>query len=534
MEKNGWGGGTHLALIMAVLMLLSPISGLAATPEVIHIEIENELSGMSEFVTEPMVSSGEAHTVALKSDGTVWAWGSNASGQLGTGTTANSSTPVQVTDLADVIAVSAARGQYTVAVKADGTVWAWGNNDAGQLGDGTTIRKTTPVQVVDLTGVVAVSAGNGHTVALKADGTVWAWGNNGNGQLGDGTTTTSYTPVQVKGLTGVIAISTGSGFTVALKADGTVWAWGSNNSGQLGDGTPTQRHEPVQATAVSGVTVVSAGSGFTVASKSDGTVWASNQVVGLTDVTTVSAGREYAVALKSDGTAWAWGRNYYGEHGNGATGTSTTPVQVVDLTGFTAVSAGTVHTVALKADGTVWGWGYNNSGQLGNGGTAVNNTTPVQTLGEGGEGFLNLRATVIENPPEDLYTVVFNLNGGNHIGGGEIQQAVSPSGTATTPIVAYSGWVLDRWDISFANINKNIVEMTAQWLRLGAISTMGVSVSSADVVWLARHVAGHEGFELDAQGERLVDMNGDGVVDSADITVLMRWLVGWELEELQG
>jgi Regulator of chromosome condensation (RCC1) repeat/Carboxypeptidase regulatory-like domain len=130
-----------------------------------------------------------------------------------------------------------AASNFTVFLKGDGTVWAWGSNSNGQLGNGTTTDSSTPVQVSGLSGVTAVAAGSAHAIALKGDGTVWAWGSNSNGQLGNGTTTDSSTPVQVSGLSGVTAVAAGSAYTIALKGDGTVWAWGSNSNGQLGNGT---------------------------------------------------------------------------------------------------------------------------------------------------------------------------------------------------------------------------------------------------------------------------------------------------------
>ena len=178
------------------------------------------------------------------SDGTVLAWGVNSAGQLGDGTTIGKATPVQVSGLgpgSGVIAIAA--GRQSLAVKSDGTVLAWGPNSSGQLGDGTTISKTTPVQVSGLgpgSGVVAIAAALVHSMALKADGTVLAWGTNSSGQLGDGTLTPRLTPVQVSGLgdgSGVIAIAPHGAFSLALKSDGTVLAWGANASGQLGDGT---------------------------------------------------------------------------------------------------------------------------------------------------------------------------------------------------------------------------------------------------------------------------------------------------------
>ncbi|MCL2049378.1 MAG: hypothetical protein FWG87_11710 [Defluviitaleaceae bacterium] len=501
------------------------------------------------FNTYPMVGGGNYHTAALKDDGTVWAWGSNEYGQLGDGTTTNRHTPVQVYGLINVTAISG-NGWHNAALRADGTVWTWGYNGFGQLGNGTITDRYTPIRANGLSDVTAISTGYYHTVALKDNGTVWAWGHNEYGQLGDGTTTNRNSPVQVTSLSNVRAISAGAWHTAALKDDGTVWIWGHNGSAQLGLGDVTDRHTPVQVAGLSDVKAVSASGGHTVALKNDGTVWAWGwndfgqvgdgttvsvrytpvKVTSLDNVTTISGQYGHTVAIKNDGTAWAWGNNEYGQLGDGTTTNRNTPVQITSLDTVTAISAGGYYTVALKYDGTVWTWGFNWEGQLGDG-TALNHRyTPIQVHGEGGVGFLNLGATALG----DLYIVVFDLNGGTRTGGGEIKQTVPPKGAATTPTVTYSGWVLDGWDISFANVNKNIIEITAQWLRLGAITNMGESVSSADVVWLARHVAGHAGFELSEQDKHLVDINGDGVVDSADITALMRWLVGWELGELQG
>ena len=201
-------------------------------------------SGTSLAAT-PHIAAGGHHTVSLKSDGTVWAWGYNGYGGLGDGTTTQRTTPVQVYGMSGVTAI-AARGYHTVSLKSDGTVWAWGYKGDGELGDGTYTNSSTPVQVSSLSGVTAIAAGYYHTVSLKSDGTVWAWGSNDGGQLGDGTTTQRATPVQVSGLSGVTTIAAGYWHTISLKSDGTVWAWGSNGDGELGDGTTTDRYTPVQ------------------------------------------------------------------------------------------------------------------------------------------------------------------------------------------------------------------------------------------------------------------------------------------------
>ncbi|WP_375759488.1 Ig-like domain-containing protein [Corallococcus exercitus] len=294
------------------------------------------------------LAAGDHHTLALKQDGTVWAWGSNVSGQLGDGAATSRLTPVQVPGLASVAALTAG-GAHTLALKQDGTVWAWGSNGSGQLGDGTTTNRLTPVQVQGLTGVAALSAGAYHTLALKQDGTVWAWGSNGYGQLGNGTTADQPTPVQVPGLTGVVAVAVGHSHAQVLKSDGTAWAWGANHWGQLGDGTTTSRLTPVQ-------------------------------VQGLTGVAALTAGWGQTFALKHDGTVWAWGYNGNGRLGDGTGNDRLAPVQVQGLTGVATVTAGGAHTFALKKDGTVWVWGYNAYGQLGDG-TQTDRYTPVQVPG---------------------------------------------------------------------------------------------------------------------------------------------------------
>ena len=185
------------------------------------------------------ISAGYFHTMILKTDGTLWATGDNEYGQLGDGTTTNRSTPVQV--MRDVQAV-AAGGCHTMILKTDGTLWATGDNEYRQLGDGTTTNRSTPVQV--MRDVQAVAAGVWHNMILKTDGTLWATGYNLNGQLGDGTWTNRSTPVQV--MRDVKAAAAGYRHTMILKTDGTLWATGCNSDGEFGDSTATYRSTPVQ------------------------------------------------------------------------------------------------------------------------------------------------------------------------------------------------------------------------------------------------------------------------------------------------
>jgi alpha-tubulin suppressor-like RCC1 family protein len=195
------------------------------------------------------VAAGYTHTIALTSGGLVYTWGHNHFGQLGNNSTADSNVPVpvtQVTDFSEIVAVAAGRYHSVALKKSDGTVWSWGGNEYGQLGDETKTDRLTPVQVTDLSGVEAVAAGYLYTVALESSGAVYAWGRNYFGQLGDETKIDRLTPVQVHYLSGVEAVAAGYAHTVALKSDGTAYAWGYNVYGQLGDGTKTDRLKPVR------------------------------------------------------------------------------------------------------------------------------------------------------------------------------------------------------------------------------------------------------------------------------------------------
>nr|WP_255570868.1 S-layer homology domain-containing protein [Cohnella sp. CFH 77786] len=328
-------------------------------------------------------AAGERYSLAVKDDGTVWAWGLNQKGKLGDGTTTDRPSPVQVQGLSGVVAVAAGEN-HSMAIRSDGTVWTWGWNAYGQLGDGTVDiapdYKTTPVQAAGLTDIVAVSAGSSFSLALKSDGTVWAWGYNGGNQLGDGTTNPSSTPKKVSDLTGVVAISAGGTLGMAVKADGTVWAWGF---GTIGDGTISSS-TPKQVSVINDIAAVSTAI-RTMVSDNNGAVWTWGnnssgqlgngttessdtplQVPGLSGVIAVSAGTGHSMALKNDGTVWAWGANWRGQLGDGTTTNRLSPLQVPGLSGVAAISAGwSNHSVAVKNDGKVWAWGDNDYGQLG-------------------------------------------------------------------------------------------------------------------------------------------------------------------------
>jgi alpha-tubulin suppressor-like RCC1 family protein len=385
-----------------------------------------EVNGLSGIVA---VAAGTSHTLALKSDGTVWAWGYDG---LGSATISSSDTPVQVSGLSNIIAIAAGVNS-SIAVKADGTVWTWGDNSLGQLGNGFAPDPGgVPIQVPGLSGVVGAAAGGLSDFVVKSDGTVWGWGYAGCspplpdcGGFGNNHAGGYASPVQVP-ISGVKAVAV-SGLTtgMALKSDGTVWYWGgavyqlsgvSNveaiSGGPFGglmlksDGTVWNFiNTPTQVSGVSNVVAIAAGGSSDAVLEADGTVWTWGdnsqgelgngtntnsttpvQVSNLTGVVAIAAGTQdfsgeigadYVLAVQGQGAVAAWGMNAVGQLGNGTLASSTTPVPASNLSSIAAIAAGSGHSLALKSDGTAWAWGYNTYGQLGNG-TNANSWTPIQ------------------------------------------------------------------------------------------------------------------------------------------------------------
>lgn len=356
------------------------------------------------------LSAGLSHTAYVDENGTLWTWGSNQAGQLGaetqeTGvdregnqvTVSGTSLPV----LEDVRSV-AAGGDFTVALKTDGTLWAWGGNDYGQLGNDTGVSSSQPVQVLDQ--VTAVSAGDYHVAAIRADGTLWTWGDNLYGQLGDGTLNNVSAPHQV--LDNVTAVSAGANATAAVRSDGTLWTWGDNLFGQLGDGTRDSVTTPHQV--LTNVRFAVMGDYHAAAISADGTLytWGSNLdgqlgTGGLGDTTdedtgavlqlmpaavslpaavsNVTVGAGHTAAILSDATLWTWGRNDVMQLGLTEAGAQVLePGQIVELVPAQAVSAGTDQTVCLLTDGEVLAWGSPAMGQLGSGTPQAKDAEPEE------------------------------------------------------------------------------------------------------------------------------------------------------------
>ena len=295
------------------------------------------------------VSAGLNHTVAIASNGTLWAWGTNTSGELGIGFTPSFSlNPVQVGTASNWTSVAAGNG-FTLAIRSSGvlgnsnTLWAWGANSFGQLGDGTTDNKFVPTQIGTNTKWLQVSAGTNHSMAINDSGTIfvpgnktlWGWGRNNVGQLGDGITPNQNIPIQIGTAIDWGQVVAGGSYSIAQKTDGRLFSWGLNNVGQLGINSTTTTSARTQ-----------------IGTDSD---WSIN----------FSADAAHVLAIKNNGTLWAWGYNLSGQLGTGATANSLLPIQIGTAIDWTKVSVGAGHTMALKNNGDLYTWGKNEEGQLG-------------------------------------------------------------------------------------------------------------------------------------------------------------------------
>ena len=484
--------------LVAVFMLVSLMSTVAAA---------------SNWADQPgirEVSSGWGYNVAIKEDGSLWAWGSNGDGQLGDGTTTDRHVPVRIGTDSGWASVSAG-DSHTMAIKTDGSLWAWGRNSEGQLGDGTTTtERNVPVRIGSDNDWASVSTGGNYTIAIKTDGSLWAWGWNGNGPLGDGTTTNRHAPVRIGTDSDWASVSAGGDHTIAIKTDDSLWAWGWNGNGHLGDGTTTRRHAPVQ-----------------IATDND---WLST-----------SAGRSHTMAMKTDGSLWAWGHNARGRLGDGTTTDRHTPVMIwptehtppVDpgtsdtvellLTSAAAEPGGSAEIVLRKVSGPdITGYSLNIAFD-------PEVLTPVSAQNEIAGAFeynADLQegtiAIVWVDPsgisgPADLVTFTFNVSGS------------AVPGTVTPVEIRESEQDVSITDSSFASLELSTQDGEVEIIEaltanlFGDVNVDGV-VDSRDLVLLLQFLAG--AAEVTPQGLANANCYFDSAVDVRDALALAQYLSG--------
>lgn len=348
------------------------------------------------------VKQGAYHSFGLKPDGTLWFWGNNYNGQFGNSTTTAigvyATTPIQVGTTANWQEVFVGPNS-SYGIKTNGTLWSWGSNNEAQLGDGTLVDKLIPTQIGTETNwlTISVSAQGNHVIGLKTNGTIWSWGRNVQGQLGNGTVGTNYNliPTQIGIGTTWSKIAAGYFSSFAIKSDGTLWAWGTNNFGNLGVGNFNDVVAPTQIGTDANWEIIIAGSGHTIGKKTNGTfyIWGSNTdgALGNGLTSTISSpvqfstanvwkdfglGNNHSIGIKLDGTLWAWGTNFSYQLGNGSTARELAPIQIGTASNWDKISTSYASNLVTKTDGSIYVWGNNSSGQLGDG-TLVVKTIPT-------------------------------------------------------------------------------------------------------------------------------------------------------------
>jgi hypothetical protein len=325
------------------------------------------------------VSAGSMHFAIIKRDGSVWTWGVNEEGQLGNGTWSGSLIPTRVIGLSNIVAMLAPESSYyNLALDSSGVVWSWGMGWDGELGraDGRYEDENQAAPVPGLSNIVAIAGGWDHSMALKSDGTIWTWGNNWAGQLGDGTTVQRDYAAPVIGLTNAIAIGSGGDHSLVLCADGTVWAWGFNRNGQVGNGNDANQLQPVPVPALTNVIALVGGYTYSLALLSDGSLmaWGNNRygqlgngtyedsltptaVPGLSNIVAIAAGDYHSMALDNQGTLFLWGKGSWGQLGNGSQLSIPAPFLLNSISNVVALAGGQDSSIASTVDGKIYVWG---------------------------------------------------------------------------------------------------------------------------------------------------------------------------------
>jgi alpha-tubulin suppressor-like RCC1 family protein len=487
------------------------------------------------------VSGGGFHTSAIKTDGTLWTWGSGGNGRLGTNDSTDRSTPVTTFAGGTNWKQVSGGGSHTAAIKTDGTLWIWGTGANGQLGNATQFNRQTPLTTfAGGTDWKQVSGGNAHTAAIKTDGTLWIWGSGSVGQLGNNSLTQRNTPVTTfAGGTNwadtptsepedLYTLSAGDSHTSAIKTDGTLWVWGSGSNGALGTLSTTRKFTPVTTFAGGtnwkqvSLSIFVSGSAI----KTDGTLWlwgsGTNGQIGnaqttnkLTPVTTfaggtnwkqVSTGGNHTAAIKTDGTLWTWGLGSVGRLGtNDLTNRSTPVTTFAGGTDWKQVSSGSFHTAAIKTDGTLWTWGNGTNGRLGTNDTTTR-STPVTTFA-GGNNWKQVSASINHiaaiKTDGTLWTWGSGLNG---------RLGTNDTTTRSTPVTTFAGG--NNWKQVSSGVDHTAAIKTDGTLWIwgagsdGRLGTNDLDQRNTPVTTFA---GGTDWKQVSAGGNHTVALKDDGV-----------------------
>jgi alpha-tubulin suppressor-like RCC1 family protein len=348
-------------------------------------------------------SAGEMHSASIKDNGSLWMWGWNISGQMGDGTVTDRTMPTQIGTATDWVKIAANQASHTIAIKSNGTLWGWGLNQSGQAGSYLYANMNGYTMIPYQIGIDAdwnsITTGNKHSMAIKNNGTLWGWGRNEDGQLGIGNYLNKDQPVQVGTDNDWVSVSAGDAHTIAIKQNGSIWAWGRNGDSQLGIGNTVSKTIPTRIGTLNAWVKVYAGGAFCMALKNDGTLWAfGNNTLGElgignnldknipTQVGTannwqkIATGGLHTLAIKNDGSLWSWGININGMLGDGTLVNRNYPLQVGSDFNWSDIAAGGYHSMATKTNNVMYIWGSNYGGQMGNGTSGNGTSVLVPTM----------------------------------------------------------------------------------------------------------------------------------------------------------